>query len=261
MNRFASTLGRPVHRSALALAGLGDTAIFAVQALRRVGARPRQPDSHVYQVLQVGVRSLPLALLMAVFAGMVMAFQFGYGLERFGAKLYIGQTTVTGLFRELGPTLTALVVGGRVGAGIAAELGGMAVTEQIDAVRALGADPLERLVAPRLVAVAVALPLLSICADAVGYAGAMLVAWFQYGVSPTLFASGVYDFVTISDFATGILKAFVFALIIGVVACHAGMRARGGTEGVGRAATRSVVAGSLSVLGADFFLTKLLLNT
>src|SRR5206468_12970582 len=107
----------------------------------------------VYQLQIVGVRSLGLTATMAGFAGMVLAFQFGYGLERFGAKLYIGQTTVTALVRELGPVLTALVAGGRIGAGIAAELGGMAVTEQLDAVRALGADPLQRLVAPRILAV------------------------------------------------------------------------------------------------------------
>ena len=123
---------------------------------------------------------------------MVLAFQFGFGLERFGAKLFIGQTTVTALFRELGPILTALVVGGRVGAGIAAELGGMAVTEQIDAVRALGADPLQRLVAPRILADhdRAAAPR-RVCADLVGFFGGMLVASAEYGVSPQLYLRGV----------------------------------------------------------------------
>ena len=166
----------------------------------------------VYQMQSVGVRSLGLTLTMAAFAGMVMAFQFGYGLERFGAKLYIGQTTITALVRELGPILTALVAGGRIGAGIAAELGGMAVTEQIDAVRALGADPAQRLIAPRIIAVTLAMPLLTVCADFVGFFGAMVVAWGQYGVPPRLFMNGVYEFVEIGDFASGIFKSLVFGL-------------------------------------------------
>ncbi|MDB4968487.1 MAG: putative transporter permease protein [Myxococcales bacterium] len=213
-----------------------------------------------YQVQAVGVRSLGLVITMATFSGMVMAFQFGYGLERFGAKLYIGQTTVTALVRELGPILTALVAGGRIGAGIAAELGGMAVTEQIDAVRALGADPLQRLVAPRILATAIAMPLLTVVADVVGFFGGLVVAWLQYGVPPRLFCNGVYEFVTMSDFGSGLLKALVFGIIIGVISCSAGMRAQGGTEGVGKATTRAVVAAALTVLGADFLLTKIMLS-
>ena len=213
-----------------------------------------------YQIYSVGVRSLGLVVTMAIFAGMVLAFQFGYGLERFGAKLYIGQTTVTALVRELGPILTALVAGGRIGAGIAAELGGMAVTEQLDAVRALGADPVQRLVAPRILAVAIVMPLLTVVADLVGTGGGLLVAWLQYGVPPRLFISGVESFVTIGDFTSGLFKALVFGVIIGAISTSAGTRADGGTEGVGRATTRAVVAGALSVLGADFLLTKLMLT-
>src|SRR5262249_40313823 len=159
---------------------------------------------HASQLLQLGARSLPLTAVMAAFVGMVVAFQFGYGLERFGARLYISQTTVTALFRELAPILTALVVGSRIGAGIAARLGSVAVTEQIAAVRALGANPLQRLVAPRLLATVIALPLLTLCADAIGYVAAMAVADWQYDVSPRLFSAGVYDFVTVWDFASGL---------------------------------------------------------
>jgi len=164
------------------------------------------------------------------------------------------------MVRGLGPSLTGLVAGGRIGAGIAAELGGMAVTEQLDAVRALGADPLQRLVAPRILAVAIAMPLLTVVADAVGFCGGLVVAWLQYGVPPRLFINGVYDFVTIHDFASGLFKALVFGVIIGVIACATGVRAEGGTEGVGRATTRAVVAAALTVLGADFLLTKLMLS-
>ncbi len=216
----AAQLRRIGHGLDGAVASAGRVTLMVSGALRRALLRPRKLGLFTYQLLQVGVLSLPLVIAMAAFAGRVLAFQFGVGLERFGARLLIGQTTVLGIFRELGPILTALVAGGRIGAGIAAELGGMAVTEQIDAVRALGADPLARLVAPRLVAAAIAMPLLAVCADVVASAAAMLIA---------------------------------------AIACHEGLRARHGTEGVGRAATRAVVMGALWVLFADFVLTKVLL--
>ncbi len=241
-------------------ARLGRLCLLTWRATAGIARRAVRVGDVASQVQAVGVRSLGLVITMALFAGMVMAFQFGYGLERFGAKLYIGQTTVTALVRELGPILTALVAGGRIGAGIAAELGGMAVTEQLDAVRALGADPLERLVAPRLLAVTLGMPLLTVVADAVGVAGGLVVAWLQYHVAPRLFIHGVYDFVTIGDFGSGLAKSVVFGFIVGAIACTEGMRAHGGTEGVGRATTRAVVAAALSVLAADFALTKLLLS-
>jgi phospholipid/cholesterol/gamma-HCH transport system permease protein len=243
-----------------ALIRLGELATLSGRALGRAAQTRRHLGLIVYQLQQVGLRSLPLTVAMSVFAGMVLAFQFGYGLERFGAKLYIGQTTVTAIFRELGPILTALVAGARMGSGIAAELGGMAVTEQIDAVRALGADPLETLVAPRLVATTIALPLLAIIADVVGTAGGMAVASLQYDIGPRLFLNGVYEFVEISDFSSGLVKAVAFGFIIGAVSCREGLRATGGTEGVGRATTRAVVAIALGCLAADLVLTKVLLS-
>jgi phospholipid/cholesterol/gamma-HCH transport system permease protein len=240
------------------VAGLGRLTLLAARVGRRL-RRLRLSDA-LYQIVQVGVRSLPLAIAMSIFAGMVLAFQFGYGLERFGARLFIGQVTVTAIFRELGPILTALVVGGRVGAGIAAELGGMTVTEQVDAVRALGADPIERLAAPRILATTIAMPLLTVLADAVATVGGMIIAWLQYDVRPRLFLNGVYEFVTLGDFGSGLAKATVFGLLVGAIACHHGLAASGGTEGVGRAATRAVVASGLTVLVADFLLTKLLVT-
>jgi len=159
------------------LVRVGNMALLIGRSARGVAARGVRIVDVAYQLQAVGVRSLALVVTMAMFAGMVLAFQFGYGLERFGAKLYIGQTTVTALVRELGPIMTALVAGGRIGAGIAAELGGMAVTEQLDAVRALGADPVQRLVAPRILAVTIAMPLLAVIADAVGAIGGLLVGW------------------------------------------------------------------------------------
>jgi phospholipid/cholesterol/gamma-HCH transport system permease protein len=235
-------------------------ALLVGRSARSLAARSVRLRDVVYQLQALGVRSLALVVTMAAFAGMVLAFQFGYGLERFGAKLYIGQTTVTAIVRELGPIMTALVAGGRIGAGIAAELGGMAVTEQLDAVRALGADPVQRLVAPRILAVTIAMPLLAIIADAVGTLGGLVVGSLQYGVPPRLFISGVEDFVTIGDFGSGVLKSVVFGIIVGIIATAEGVRTTGGTEGVGRATTRAVVVAALAVLAADFILTKLMLS-
>ena len=246
--------------SADVLQSVGGVARLVGQSFGHATRRPIQPRALVNQILQIGVRSLSLALTMALFAGMVLAFQFGVGLERFGAKLYIGQTTVTARFRELAPLLTARVVGGRVGAGIAAELGVMAVTEQVDAMRALGADPLQRLVAPRILATMIALPLLAVCADLVGFLGGMLIAAGQYDVAPHLYTRGVLDFIQVGDFGSGMFKSVIFGFIIGAIACHEGINTVGGTEGVGRATTRTVVASALCVLATDFVLTKLLIS-
>ena len=256
--RAAGWVGRKF--GATVLLGLGQLSLMLWRTTTGLLRRSVRVRDVVYQLQSVGVRSLGLVVVMAAFAGMVMAFQFGYGLERFGAKLYIGQTTVIALVRELGPIMTALVAGARVGAGIAAELGGMAVTEQVDAVRALGADPLQRLVAPRLIAVTLAMPLLTVIADVVAFFGGLVVAWLQYGVPPRLFINGVYGFVEIGDFGSGLIKSVAFGVIVGAISCWTGLTAEGGTEGVGRATTRAVVAGALTVLAADFILTKLMLS-
>ena len=204
--RAAGYIGRWFEDAVLAR--IGRLSLLLSRTARTVVARSVRLGDIVYQIQAVGVRSLGARRSpWRIFAGMVLAFQFGYGLERFGAKLYIGQTTVTALVRELGPILTALVVGGRIGAGIAAELGGMAVTEQLDAVRALGADPLQRLVAPR------SSPSRSRCRCSpssptlVGSVGGMLVAWLQYGVSPRpVRAAASTSFVTIGDFTSGLVQ-------------------------------------------------------
>lgn len=247
------------HRAVDALADVGRVARLAHASLSRIWQPPRLPRDYLVQAMQVGVRSLPLALAMSAFGGMVMAFQMGYGLELFGARDVIGQTTVVSLLREITPILTGLVVGGRMSAGMAAEIGGMAVTEQLDAMRALGADPLQRLVAPRLVAACATLPLLVAFADGIGFLGAMLIAWWQYDVSPHVFTRGVIEFVTASDFLSGLVKAVAFAFLIASIACSEGLRARGGAAGLGRTTIRAVVASSLTVLAADLLLTKLML--
>jgi phospholipid/cholesterol/gamma-HCH transport system permease protein len=213
----------------------------------------------IVQLEEIGVRSLSVVVLTAVFSSMVMTVQFAVQLTRFGAQEYVGNVVAVSLVRELGPVLTALMVGGRVGAGITAELGSMAVTEQIDAMRAMCADPVRRLVLPRVLAAAIALPLLTIVADLLGVFAATMIASFDTAVSLSYFYSSITSNVEISDVIGGLVKTIFFGTLIALIACHRGLHTRGGTQGVGAATTRTVVVTSITTLIADFLLTKTLL--
>jgi len=180
-------------------------------------------------------------------------------MSKFGAKIFISRILGVAVISELGPVLTALMIGGRVGAGMAAELGTMKVTEQIDAMRALGTDPISYLVVPRLIAIAVMLPLLTAMANLIGILGGMVIANTEYGVQTTFYVRSLLQFLTLGDLARSLFKAGIFALIIGGIACGHGLNATGGADGVGRATTRTVVASAVAVLISDFFLTKLML--
>jgi phospholipid/cholesterol/gamma-HCH transport system permease protein len=241
------------------LARLGELSVMTAQVARRAVSPPYSPSAFVYQVEALGVRSLPIALLVATFAGLVISLQFGFFLARFGVQYTVGRVVVLTLFRELAPVLIALTVGARVGSGIAAELGSMVVTEQVDAIRALGADPLRKLVVPRVLACLLLMPALTILADAIGMLAGAMVVNLQYGISFHLFFRGALDVVLMSDFLSGVIKALVFGGIIGVVGCFKGLTVGGGTEGVGRATTQTVAITSVAVLLADFFITKLTL--
>jgi phospholipid/cholesterol/gamma-HCH transport system permease protein len=221
-------------------------------------ARPRR-RLVVEQLHEIGVRSLSIVSLTAVFTGMVMALQLGYFMSKFGAKIFISRILGVAIISELGPVLTALMIGGRVGAGMAAELGTMKVTEQIDALRALGTDPVSYLVVPRIAAITIMMPLLTGIANLVGVVGGMFIASSEYGVTPHFYTSSLLQFLTLGDLARSLTKAAIFAIIIGGIACHNGMNAEGGADGVGRATTTTVVASAISILVADFFLTKLML--
>ena len=212
----------------------------------------------VRQVDAIGARSTTIVLITALFTGMVLALQTGIALARFGAKPYVGSVVGLSLARELGPVLTALMVGGRVGAGITAEIGSMQVTEQVDAIRSLGADPVQKLVLPRVIAATLVLPLLTVMADVLGIAGGLILSWAQFGIDPSFYLSTIFNTVTVRDFAEGIAKTFVFGWIIAMVGCFAGLSTTGGTVGVGRSTTRAVVIASISVLVSDFFLTQFL---
>ena len=237
---------------------LGSVAMMGGASIRRLFTRFEWLET-VYQVRQLGILSLSVALLTAVFAGLVMTIQFGYNMERFGATRYVGKVVSLAILRELGPVLTALMVGGRIGAGITAELGSMKVTEQIDAIRCLGADPIAKLVVPRVAAATIIMPLLTGLADVIGIFGGGLISQAEFDISLEFFYRTVVETIMISDFTSGLFKAAVFGFIISLVACHEGFHTEGGTEGVGLATTRTVVISSVSVLVADFILTKLML--
>jgi phospholipid/cholesterol/gamma-HCH transport system permease protein len=210
------------------------------------------------QMVRVGVDSIPVVFLTTLFTGMVMALQTFNGFKRFHAESLVGSVVALSLTRELAPVLTALMVTGRVGSAMAAELGTMRVTEQIDALTALGTEPVQYLVVPRVAASVLMMPLLVILGDFVGMYGGYLVAVQLLGANPITYIENSFQFLEISDVTSGIVKAAVFGLIFSLLACVRGYYTEGGAEGVGRATTRAVVSGSLSVLFADFFLTKLL---
>ena len=221
--------------------------------------RSRFPAGEVLRQFEaIGARSITIVLITALFTGMVLALQTGIALARFGAKPYVGNVVGLSLARELGPVLTALMVGGRVGAGITAEIGAMQVTEQVDAIRSLGADPVQKLVLPRVLAATLALPLLTVCADLLGVFGGLLIASAQFGIDPAFYVSTVVKTVTVSDFLEGVSKTFVFGWTIAMVACYSAFETTGGTVGVGRSTTRTVVTASIAVLVSDFFMTQLM---
>ena len=239
---------------------LGDVALLAGQTFVRALRPPFGLRAIVEQIESIGLRSLSIVLLTAIFSSMVMTVQFAIQLARFGAKEWVGNVVGVSLARELGPVLTALLVGGRVGAGIAAELGSMAVSEQLDAVRALGADPVQRLVVPRVIAAMFVLPLLSTIAVVLGVLGGAMIASFDVAVPVSHFYHAALRSVTMSDFLSGVSKTLFFGFNIAIVACQRGMSARGGTVGVGRATTQTVVITSIVTLISDFFLTKFILT-
>ena len=236
---------------------LGTISRMSVLAVRAGFRRPFEGKAILAQFESLGVASLGIVVVTSVFIGMVMAVQFAYGLRKFGGMEYTGRVIGLSFARELAPTLTAVIVGGRIGSGMAAEVGAMAVTEQIDAVRALGADPIKKLVWPRLAASVVVMPILASLAFVVGFAGAMLITDSQFGIPSSFFLSSALDSVRIRDFLSGMFKTPFFGAIIALVGCHFGMTTTGGTAGVGSSTTRSVVVISITILIADFFLTKL----
>ncbi len=241
------------------LSDLGGMVVLGWDTVRLGVRRPFEIDLWIEQLYQLGVRSLTITSVTLLFTGMVLALQTAFSLAAYGGKAFVGDIVSLSVVRELGPVLTALMVAGRVGAGVTAELGSMAVTEQIDAMRALAASPVRKLVVPRVVALVVGLPMLTVLADATALFGGLLMALLEIGQSKAYYVSHVVTALTVADIASGIGKTVFFAIAIALIACHNGLHVTGGADGVGRATTNTVVTSSIAVIVADFFLTKLFL--
>ena len=214
----------------------------------------------VEQFDMLGVASLTVVVLTGFFTGAALASQGVLPLDQFGARPVVGRLVSATMVKELGPVLTALMLTGRIGSGIAAELGSMAVTDQINALRALGTDPIRKLVVPRVLAGIFMTPVLTIISDFVGIFGGWIVARFQLQVATGLYWSSVTDTLYIQDVWMGLIKPFIFGFVIVTIACHVGLRTSGGTQGVGRATTVAVVVGSVAVIAVDFFVTQILIT-
>ncbi len=235
----------------------GAVGILTWRAITGLLRRPYELSLWIGEMQQVGVRSLGVASITTVFTGMVLALQTAYSLPSLGVKYYIGTVVSKSLVRELGPVLVALIVGGRIGSGMTAELGTMKVTEQIDALRSMASDPVKKLVVPKLAASLVMLPALTVLGDFLGVFGGLLIAVFQLDVTAGFYLNDVLAALTLQDVLSGVGKSFFFAYFIAIVGCYNGLTASGGADGVGRATTNTVVQASILILVSDFFLTKL----
>jgi phospholipid/cholesterol/gamma-HCH transport system permease protein len=229
-------------------------------AVRGTVTRPFYRHDVVEQFEAIGVASLTVVLLTGFFTGAVLALNMGITLDRFGARDAVGRVISATMVKELGPVLTGLMLAGRVGSGIAAELGSMVVTEQINALRALGTDPIRKLVVPRLLAGFFMTPVLTIIANGVGMVGGWLIAVGQLRVASSLYWTSIIEGLYLEDAWMGLIKPFFLGFAIVTIGCYVGLGARGGTQGVGRATTNAVVASSVAVIAVDFFLTRLLIT-
>jgi phospholipid/cholesterol/gamma-HCH transport system permease protein len=233
--------------------------------VREVAYEITRPPFHTRLVLDqlhyIGVRSFLLVCVTGLATGAVMALQFGFGLAKFGGTLYVPKITSLSILREMGPVFTSLLVAGRIGSGIAAEVASMKVTQQIDAIRALGTSPIQRIVIPRLLACMIALPVLTLFADYISLWGAMVICKTELGIGQSFFIAKTLETVKAADLLTGLAKTVVFAFFIAITACWRGFRSEGGTEGVGDSTTWVVVSSSIFILISDFFLTKLFILT
>jgi len=233
--------------------------LLAGRTLHNLFRSPHYASDILLQMDFIGFGSLPIVVLTGFFTGAVLALQTWKTLSTFGETSLTGQVVSLSLVRELGPVLTSLMVAGRNSSGIASELGSMVVSEQVDAMRALGTDPNKKLVAPRLIATVFMLPLLTVISDFVGLVGGFAVSFFIAHLSPSQYWSKAYHSLNSSDLGEGLSKPFVFAFIVALVGCYYGLTTRGGTQGVGRSTTQAVVTASVLILATDFLMTKMIL--
>ena len=230
------------------------------RAFRNIFRSPHYADDILLQMDTIGVGSLFIVSLIGFFSGVVMALQMSRALATYGAQGQIGQIVSITLVRELGPVLASLLVSGRNASGIASELGSMRVTEQIDAMRALGTDPIQKLVTPRLIAMAVVLPLLTIIADFLGLVGGYFIAYSMLDITTDQYWSTAWRILEYNDITQGLVKPFLFAIVIALVGCYYGMNTSGGTQGVGRSTTKAVVVASVWIFIITSMLDPLFVN-
>ena len=249
----AERLGERVY---IMVQELGAIFTLFLQFLSWVLRPPSEIRNILKQMEEVGIRSIPVVLVTATFTGMVLALQSYSGFQRFQATSFVGSVVALSITRELGPVFAGLMVSGRVGAAMAAELGTMKVTEQIDALVTLATNPVKYLVVPRVVAATLVLPVLVVFADLVGILGGYFVSVHLMGANPYVYVAKTYQYLEFKDIYTGLVKASVFGMLISLISCHHGFVAEGGAEGVGRATTRAVVASSMMVLISDYFMTS-----
>jgi phospholipid/cholesterol/gamma-HCH transport system permease protein len=251
-----SIIGDAVKRQVLAVQ---EYSLLSLSSIVNIFTRPQYWADALDQMDLIGVGSLPIVALTGFFIGGVLVVQTASQFERFGETALTGDAVALALVRELGPSITALLVAGRNASGMASELGSMVVTEQIDAMRALGTDPIRKLMTPRLIATVTMLPLLTAIADFLGLVGGFIVAYFSLRLGPTQFWTRAIHTLEFGDLVQGFVKPMIFAVVIATVGCYQGLRVKGGTQGVGRATTSAVVISSVIVVVADFFLSRLLL--
>jgi phospholipid/cholesterol/gamma-HCH transport system permease protein len=249
---------QPIGRAFIGfLATVGRISVFAGQSLSHCVRPPFYPRIIARQMLDIGYFSLPVVGLTAIFTGMVLALQSYTGFARFSAEGAIANVVVLSVTRELGPVLAGLMVAGRIGAAMAAEIGTMRVTEQIDALTTLSTNPLKYLVAPRLIAGLAMLPFLVLIADIIGVFGGYLVSVYKLGFNPSTYLQNTYEFMEVRDVVSGLVKASVFGFLITLMGCYHGYHSRGGAQGVGAATTNAVVSASILILSFDYILTEI----
>jgi phospholipid/cholesterol/gamma-HCH transport system permease protein len=237
-----------------------DFIVLSTRAIGNIFRSPHYASDIFLQMDAIGFGSLPIVMMIGLFSGLIMGLQMSRALSTYGAQGQIGQIVSITLIRELGPVLTALLVAGRNASGIASELGSMKVTEQIDAMRALGTDPTQKLVTPRLIATAVVLPLLTVIADFIGLFGGFIIANLQFDITSSQYWTSAWQALEYNDIVQGLLKPFTFAIIISLVGCFYGIRTSGGTEGVGRSTTKAVVASSIWIFVTTTFIGLIFVN-
>ncbi len=237
------------------LQGLGRIILLLSATLKQMFRPPSDLRNIFKQMLEIGVNSLPVVLITALFTGMVLALQSYTGFKRFGAEGLVGTVVALSMTRELGPVLSALIVTGRAGASIAAELGTMRVTEQIDALEAMATNPVKYLVVPRFISGVIMLPALAVVTDIVGILGGYMVSVLLLGTNAKSYLRATWNFLEVQDIYSGLIKACFFGAAFTLISCYKGFYTRGGAEGVGRATTGAVVYSSMTILISDYFLS------